>query len=48
MGKKYQGLLEEHNKKIKQVCSSVGATFYTANTDQNVFDVFYDVLGRQR
>jgi len=46
--KQYAGMLNEHNDKIQQVCNEVGAQFYSANTGQNVFDVFYDVLGRKR
>src|SRR5574341_885891 len=46
--KQYSGMLQEHIDKIQQVCTEVGAKFYSANTGQNVFDVFYDVLGRHR
>ena len=46
--KQYVQMLSEHNDKIKQVCGEVGASFYSANTGQNIFDVFYDILGRRR
>ncbi len=46
--KQYAGMLEEHNAKIKDACSQAGAQFYSSNTGQNVFDVFYDVLGKHR
>jgi len=46
--KQYTGMLDEHNAKILDACAQVGATFYSANTGQNVFDVFYDVLGKRR
>jgi len=46
--KQYSGMLQEHVDKIQGVCNEAGAQFYSANTGQNVFDVFYDVLGRHR
>src|SRR5574341_47384 len=46
--KQYSNMLDEHVDKIKQACTEAGAQFYSANTGQNVFDVFYDVLGRHR
>lgn len=46
--KQYAGMLEEHNAKINDACSQAGAQFYSSNTGQNVFDVFYDVLGKHR
>ncbi|VVB81822.1 Uncharacterised protein [uncultured archaeon] len=44
----YEGMLDEHNEKIQQACTEVNAQFYSCNTGQSVFDVFYDVLGRKR
>ncbi len=44
----YSGMLQEHNEKIQHACLEVGASFYSSNTGQNIFDVFYDVLGRKR
>lgn len=46
--KQYSGMLEEHNNNIQQACNEAGADFYTANTAQNVFDVFFEILGRKR
>ncbi len=46
--KQYTNMLDEHVEKIHQICTEVGAQFYSANTGQNVFDVFFDVLGRKR
>ncbi|MBI4146627.1 DUF58 domain-containing protein [Candidatus Woesearchaeota archaeon] len=46
--KQYGKMLGDHIDKIKQVCAEVGAKFYTADTGQSVFDVFYDVVGRRR
>ncbi|RMD58673.1 DUF58 domain-containing protein [Candidatus Woesearchaeota archaeon] len=42
--KKYKSMLSEHNGKIREACTAVGAKFYEASTGQNIFDVFYDVL----
>lgn len=44
----YEGMLDEHNGRIQQACTEVNAQFYSSNTGQSVFDVFYDVLGRKR
>lgn len=46
--KQYHEMLEKHIAEIKRACDAVGAKFYSANTGQNVFDVFYDILGRKR
>jgi len=46
--KQYSEMLNEHIDKIQQTCNEVGAKFYSANTGQNVFDAFYDILGRRR
>ena len=46
--KQYSNMLDEHIDKIKQACTEAGAQFYSSNTGQNVFDVFFDVLGRKR
>ncbi len=46
--KQYAGMLQEHVDKIQQVCTEVGAKFYSSHTGQSVFDVFFDVLGRKR
>ncbi len=42
--KQYLGLLEHHNSEIKKICQKTGAQFHTADTGQNIFDVFYDIL----
>jgi len=46
--KQYSGMLQEHIDKLQQACTEAGAQFYSSNTGQNVFDVFFDVLGRHR
>jgi uncharacterized protein (DUF58 family) len=46
--KQYSGMLAEHVGKIQDACIKAGAQFYSSNTGQNVFDVFFDVLGRKR
>jgi len=46
--KRYEQQLLEHVGKIKEVCDSTGARFYTAHTGQDVFDVFYDIVGRKK
>jgi len=46
--KEYSRMLNEHIERIQQACSEVGAKFYCANSGQNVFDVFYDIMGRRR
>ncbi len=46
--KQYSGMLQEHVDKLQQACNEVNAQFYSANTGQNVFDVFFEVLGRKR
>lgn len=46
--KQYSGMLQEHIDKLQQACTEAGAQFYSSNTGQNVFDVFFDVLGRKR
>ena len=46
--KQYENMLDEHNMKIKQAADESGAKFHIADTGQNVFDVFYDILGRKR
>ncbi len=43
--KHYTQMLDAHIKKIHLECEAVGAEFYSANTGQKIFDVFYDVLG---
>jgi uncharacterized protein (DUF58 family) len=46
--KQYDNMLDEHIGKIKQACIETGSKFFVADTSQDVFDVFYDILGRQR
>lgn len=46
--KEYARMLNEHIEKIQQACNEAGAQFYSANTGQNVFDVFYDIVGKKR
>lgn len=43
--KHYSKMMQEHIARINQECEAVGAEFYSANTGQKIFDVFYDVLG---
>jgi len=43
--KHYSQMLNDHIARIDQACDAVGAEFYSANTGQDIFDVFYDVLG---
>lgn len=43
--KHYSQMLNDHIARIHQACDQVGAEFYSANTGQKIFDVFYDVLG---
>lgn len=43
--KNYSKMLNDHIAKINQACDLVGAEFYSANTGQKIFDVFYEVLG---
>jgi len=43
--KNYERMLNDHIARIHQACDLVGAEFYSANTGQEIFDVFYDVLG---
>jgi len=43
--KKYQKMLNEHIAKVREACDSMGAQFYSAHTGQDVFDVFYDIVG---
>ena len=45
--KKYGEMLSAHIAAIAEVCGEVGAQFYSANTGQTIFDVFYDVLARR-
>ena len=47
--KKYGEMLASHIAAVQKVCDEVGAQFYSADTGQTVFDVFYNVLNyRQR
>ncbi len=49
--KNYQSMLSEHIAKIERMCSEFKAKFYSADTAQSVFDVFYESLttrGRRR
>jgi uncharacterized protein (DUF58 family) len=46
--KQYSGMLQEHVGRIQQACNETGAKFFTAHTGMNVFDVFFDLLGRHR
>lgn len=46
--KQYAAQLDDHIEKIKRAAMEVNAQFYSANTGQNVFDVFYDLIGRKR
>lgn len=42
--KRYFTRLEEHNAKIREACSEVGAEFFSVSTDKPIFDVFAEVL----
>ncbi|MBS3148996.1 DUF58 domain-containing protein [Candidatus Woesearchaeota archaeon] len=46
--KQYNQMLDGHVEKIREACLEMGAKFYVADTGQNVFDVFYEILGRRR
>lgn len=41
----YFGRLSDHQAKIKQACDEIGAEFFIANTQEEIFDVFYKILG---
>lgn len=41
---KFFSSLSEHNSRIAEVCSEVGASFFSAGTDEELFDVFYRVV----
>jgi uncharacterized protein (DUF58 family) len=43
--KNYEKMLNDHIARINNACEEVGAEFYSSNTGQEIFDVFYDVLG---
>jgi len=42
--KKYYEKLEQHNNNIINMCSEVGADFYSVGTNEEIFDVFYKIL----
>ncbi|OYT32657.1 DUF58 domain-containing protein [Candidatus Woesearchaeota archaeon ex4484_78] len=49
--KEYERMLSDHIAKIKNVCAEFNAKFYSADTSQSVFDVFFEALvsrGRRR
>ncbi len=41
----YFGRLSDHQAQIKQVCDQVSAQFFIADTSQEIFDIFYKILG---
>jgi len=41
---KYYEKLEQHNNNIINMCSEVGADFYSVGTNEEIFDVFYKIL----
>jgi len=43
--KRYLELLEEHQERIKDVCGETGAKFFTASTGEDIYDVFFKILG---
>lgn len=43
--KTYLSDLERHNARIKELCSDINADFYTVSNDEDIFDVFYKILG---
>ena len=43
--KEYFNKLEKHNAFISGVCDDVKADFFTVSNDENIFDVFYKILG---
>ena len=44
--KQYHGMLNEHIEKIQRICNETGMKFHVVDTGQNVFDVFYEVVGK--
>lgn len=44
----YQDQLEAHINKISDICSRVGAEFYTFTTDTPIFDAFLNTISRRR
>lgn len=46
--KQYKDMLEGHISKVREACDKSGAKFFCADTSMNVFDVFFEVLGRKR
>lgn len=46
--KQYMKMLNEHVAKLKEAADMAGVDFYEAHTGQNVFDVFYEIVGRKR
>ena len=42
--KKYYEKLEKHNNDIVNICTEVGADFYSVGTNEEIFDVFYRIL----
>jgi len=45
--KQYQAQLADHMSKIQQVCIEGGLKYNVCDTGQDVFDVFYSVVGRK-
>ena len=41
---KYQDKLEEHIAEINKTCKQLQMDFFSVNTAQPVFDVFFDVM----
>jgi uncharacterized protein (DUF58 family) len=42
---KYIEELNEHSTKVQNIVESVGGKFYTTTTHENIFNVFYNILG---
>jgi uncharacterized protein (DUF58 family) len=46
--KQYESKLNNHIQKLKETCDELGAKFFSAHTGQDIFDVFYEIVGRTR
>ncbi len=46
--KQYGKMLADHIENVKRAAEESGAKFYSVDSGQNVFDVFYEIVGRKR
>ena len=46
--KQYGQMLTEHIQKVKHACDEAGIQFYSFDTGMNVFDAFYEIVGKKR